>query len=419
MKKKLLLLFTSLVLMTLAGFLEVTAQETETFKEIKGKVIDSRTNDPLMLADLVVKDANVSTVTNADGEFLLKIPYKYLNDILVVSRLSYVKQEIPVADLINEITIALNPAVTLLDPVEIASFKDAKSLFEATMEKKSTLYNNDNTLMTAFYRETIKKRRRNASLSEAVIQIHKRPYTSFKRDNIELIKARKNTDYSKLDTIAMKLQGGPFSNLYTDIIKYPEYIFTKENIPDYIFKFGKSTQINDTPVFVINFKQRPKVSTPLYYGKLYIDAKSLALIKADYNLNVENKELTSQMYVRKKPRRVDVYPTEAKYTVNYRTKNNRWQFAYSNIMLTFKVNWEGKLFNSVYTLNSEMAITDWEINDSKVVKNRENIIRPTTVLLDKASGFSDPRFWGEYNIIEPEKSIESAIKKIQRQLKRT
>ena len=36
----------------------------------------------------------------------------------------------------------------------------------------------------------------------------------------------------------------------------------------------------------------------------------------------------------------------------------------------------------------------------------------------QAVGFSDPDFWGQYNIIEPEKSIESAIRKIQRQLRR-
>jgi hypothetical protein len=31
---------------------------------------------------------------------------------------------------------------------------------------------------------------------------------------------------------------------------------------------------------------------------------------------------------------------------------------------------------------------------------------------DKISKSADVDFWGEYNIIEPEKSIESAIKKI-------
>jgi hypothetical protein len=33
---------------------------------------------------------------------------------------------------------------------------------------------------------------------------------------------------------------------------------------------------------------------------------------------------------------------------------------------------------------------------------------------DKVLSLADPDFWGEYNIIEPEKSIESAIRKIQR-----
>jgi uncharacterized protein (DUF433 family) len=66
-----------------------------------------------------------------------------------------------------------------------------------------------------------------------------------------------------------------------------------------------------------------------------------------------------------------------------------------------------------------MAITDLEIQDTNLAKIRGKLIRPTTILSEKASGFSDPRFWGAYNIIEPEKSIESAIKKIQKQLKRT
>ena len=82
------------------------------------------------------------------------------------------------------------------------------------------------------------------------------------------------------------------------------------------------------------------------------------------------------------------------------------------------MNWKGKLFNSVYTLSSEMAITDWEQNFTGITKPT-NRLKSTVILSDEASGFSDPEFWGQYNIIEPEKSIESAIKKINKQLKRT
>ena len=403
----------------IVGVNTLFAQDTD-FIELEARVIDKDTKDALVFADVLILDTNISTVTNTDGEFLLKVPHTNLDGSIIISHLGYEKKELKISSIMNNEKIALEPAITELDEISISLVtKDARDLVERTLEKKSSLYNNENSVMTAFYRETIKKRRKNASLSEAVVKIHKQPYNNFRTDNIELIKARKNTDYSKLDTLALKLQGGPFSNLYTDIIKYPEFIFTPEDMPKYKFSYGKSTKINNRQIYVVNFKQNEDIGIPLYYGKLYIDAETLALTNAVYSLNVSNRELSSRMYVRKKPRKVDVYPTEAKYRVNYRTTNGKWQYAYSNISLTFKVNWKGKLFNSTYTLNSEMAITDWQIRDIKLAKKRSNLITPSTIISEKASGFSDPRFWGAYNIIEPEKSIESAIKKIQKQLKRT
>ena len=396
------------------------AQTDEFFKEIEGKIIDANTNKPLIFADIVVDDSNISTVTNSEGEFVLKIPETFLEGTITITHLGFEKKEIKIASVQNHQKIALTSAITKLDEVSITTNNiDARALVLETLAKKSDLYTDKGTLMTAFYRETIKKKRKNASLSEAVVKIHKQPYFNYRNDNIELVKARKNTDYTKLDTIALKLQGGPFSNLYTDMIKYPEYIFTEDDLPLYKFNFENSTKINDRLIYVISFEQKENYNTPLYYGKLYIDAQTKALTSAVYSLDVSNKTLSSQMYVRKKPRKVDVYPTEASYRVNYRTKDGKWHYAYSNIALTFKVNWKGKLFNNTYTLNSEMAITDWEIKDQKLAKVRSQLIRPSTILSEKASGFSDPRFWGAYNIIEPEKSIESAIKKIQKQLKRT
>ena len=79
---------------------------------------------------------------------------------------------------------------------------------------------------------------------------------------------------------------------------------------------------------------------------------------------------------------------------------------------------KGKLFNSVYTLQSEMAVTDWELDEESSRLRSRDRLRPTVIMSDAVSGFSDPDFWGAYNVIEPEKSIESAINKIQRRLKR-
>ena len=122
------------------------------------------------------------------------------------------------------------------------------------------------------------------------------------------------------------------------------------------------------------------------------------------------------MFVRKKPNNARVYPTVASYRVDYRTRNGKWYYGYGKIELTFKVNYKRKLFNNVYTLNCEMAITDWENTDRDQMPKRRDLLKTSMILTDEAIGFSDPDFWGNYNIIEPEKSIENAIKKIRKQL---
>ena len=65
-----------------------------------------------------------------------------------------------------------------------------------------------------------------------------------------------------------------------------------------------------------------------------------------------------------------------------------------------------------------MAVTDWEDAAGTKAPERSGRLRPGVIITDEASGFSDPEFWGEFNVIEPEKPIETAIKKISKQLEK-
>lgn len=393
-------------------------QETTEYLQFSGAVV-SQSGESLVFATLSVNNTNISTITNSDGEFTLKIP-KELTDVkITVSFIGYFKKVIPISEFKKEDTLIVLKASTVeLSEINLVLPKDARSLVLTTFRKKAENNLNEPALMTAFYRETIKKRKKNVSLAEAIVSVYKQPYTSNRRDYIKLLKARKSTDYSKLDTLALKLQGGPFNALYIDLMKYPEYMFSDDVIDLYTFSYGQSTTINEKPVFVVTFKQRDDVKTPLYYGKLFISAETFALTSAIYNLNVENKILSSKLFVKKKPSDVFVYPTQAAYRVDYREKNGKWYYGYSNVQLTFKINRKRKFFNTIYSLTSEMAITDWKVNiDNETVKPKDRM-RPSIIISDEASGFSDPEFWGAYNVIEPEKSIEAAINKIIRQLKK-
>ncbi|MBG49849.1 MAG: hypothetical protein CML05_16295 [Pseudozobellia sp.] len=402
-----------------SAFFQDDIQEEADYVLFKGEVVDSDNRKPLVFASLMVENTNISTITNTEGEFSLKVPEEMANANIIVAFLGYKTKTIPLAQLKdgnNRITMDIS--ITELSEINVSVPKDAEALVRETLKKKGENYFDDPTLMTAFYRETIKKRRKNVSLSEAVVNIYKTPYTSLKQDGVKLYKARKSTDYDKLDTIALKLQGGPFNALFVDIMKYPEYIFSNESIGYYDFRFDRSTRVNDRLIYVIDFAQKPYIADPLYKGKLYIDAENKILTSAIYSLNITDKETASRLFVRRKPANARVWPNEVAYRVDYREKNGRWYYGYSNVLLEFKVDWDRRLFNSVYTMTCEMAVTDWKKNMAADYPKLKDRIKTSIILSDEAIGFADPDFWGEYNIIEPEKSIESAIKKIQRQLRR-
>lgn len=391
----------------------------EAFRQYAGVVVDQDSGSALVFATLTLKDQNISTVTNSDGEFLLKIPDSIQSGSLVVSFLGYRSQEVALGRLSpDDNRIELSVSVTTLPGVDVVVPSNATVLVKETLRNKGNAYYDEPLLMTAFYRETIRKRRRNVSLAEAVVNIYKAPYTSNRKDAVELYKARKSTDYSKLDTVALKLQGGPFNALFVDIMKYPEFLFSEEYIEYYDFSFERNTRIDDRLIFVIAFRQKAFIREPLYEGKLFIDGERKILTSAVYSLNITDKNLASRMFVRRKPSNAFVYPTEISYRVDYREKDGRWHYGYSNALLEFKVDWDRKLFNSVYGLSLEMAVTDWERNSARDVPRPRDRMRSSIILSDEASGFSDPDFWGAFNIIEPDKSIESAIRKIQRQLRR-
>jgi hypothetical protein len=383
------------------------------FTEYSGIVVDGKSNKVLEAASLGIYQTNISTITNSEGEFTLKVPNQYLDSKLIISSLGFNTRSVPLSELTNSNNeLQLYSVVTQLSAVSISAFKDATTLVKQVFADKNKNLQNESVAMTAFYRETIKRRSRNVSLTEAVVNIMKQPYKSLDRDIIQLGKARKSTDYTRLDTLSVKLQGGPFSAIFLDIMKYPEYIFTDETIPSYTFSFDQPSTIDNRKVYVVNFGPKMNGLNINYIGKLFIDVQSLALVSADYALDLSNKSKTKNLLVKKKPRDVIVYPVEANYRVDFKEKSGKWYYSYSSLSLKFKINKKRELFNKTYTLSSEMAVTDWEFNTSDKKIRYKDRLRPSVIITDAISGFSDPNFWGKYNLIEPDKSIESAINKI-------
>lgn len=410
-------LLVSLLFLFNVGICRLNAVNDD-YKIIKATVVDQKTGNQLAFAGVLIETSNISTVSNSEGEFTIKIPNSIPNCVLVIQCMGYKSRHVNSSELTKEKNkIELEPVTYELPEVSVIS-KDAESLVVGMFEKKGENYPLQEEHLTAFYRETIKKNKTYASLSEAVVDVYKQPYNSFRSDIVKIYKARKKTDYNKVDTLVFKLMGGPFNSLHLDLIKHPEMIFTDKMLDNYDFSFERSTRIGKRLIYVVDFKQKKHIQEPLYFGKLYIDAQTLALKTAVFSLNIENRTAAAAMFVIHKPYNADAYPVEANYRVDFIEKDKKWYYAYSRIELGLRVDWKKKLFNSTFYSTIEMAVTDREKADyerSEVVKER---IRPTVVIADEVSGFTDPDFWGEFNVIEPEKPIEAAIRKIQKQLEK-
>lgn len=393
--------------------------DQQNYLTIKGKVTDSETGTPLIFAAVAVSESNIAIVTNIDGEFSLKIEESLLSKNLEITYLGYKSLSVPISSMRDngyKNKIELEPAPIPIQEIVVRPL-DADEIITKAISSINRNYESVPNLMTAFYRETIRKGRSYVSIGEAVLEIFKAPYNSILRfDATRIYKGRKNTDVEKLDTLLFKLQGGTTSVLQLDIAKNNEAILTGEALKYYDYTLSGVIEIDGKPHYIVDFLQKPGVDEPLFMGKLFIEMDSYAISEAEFGFNLEDKEAASAIFIKKKPFGVNVTPEMATYRTKYREQDGKWHFAYSRAEVKFKVDWKKKLFHTYYTTMSEVAVTDR--TDQEVIKfaGREKM-RYSDVFSEKVSDFADPEFWGEYNVIEPDQSIESAIRRLNRRLR--
>ena len=398
---------------------KISQQSDSTFI-LKGRVIGSDTNDPLANASIMVEEMSISSVTNQDGYFSIRVPSSTRNLQLMIRYLGYQNRAIPVITLIDSPNnhILLTPSPIQLNEVLVVS-GDGRNLVREALERIPQNYATDPNMMIAFYRESVEKGNNYISLVETVLDIYKASYRSYNNDQARIYIGRKATDITPRDTVLLKFQGGISDALMVDIAKNPEIVFGTDGA-EYNFHIEGLININNKPHYIIDFSPTAGIEEILFRGTIYLDAATLAFARMEFNMNVENRKDAASIFIRRKPSKMRVEVTEASYMVNYTENEGKWHFNYSGTKVSFRVRWTNRffgLFSTAYTIRSEMAITD-RYNDNVIKFPRRERIRSTDVIAEKVEHFLDPNFWGAYNVIEPDQEISEAIKRLSGKLKR-
>ena len=392
-------------------------EEVDGYFTVTGVVRNKDDRKKLENVNVSVPGTNIGTVTNSDGLFSLKIKDAEIVRGLEVSHIGYLNTQISLKENkdLSTLTVWMIPAPNLLSEIVIFG-NNARGIVEEAIRKIPVNYSPNENMLTTFYRETVQKRRRYISVSEAVIDVYKTAYNDRVpvKDKVQLQKGRRLLSQKTSDTLAVKVVGGPSLAIYLDVVKNQDALLNMGDLDYYEFHIEEPVNFDNRMQYVISFRPKVNLMYALFYGKLYIDFEKLAFTRAEFSLDMKNKTKAVEAILHKKPLGLQFKPQEVYYLVTYKEQNGKTYLNYIWNTIRFKCDWKKRLFSSGYTVYSEMVVTDRQEDNFTAISNK-TAFKEKQVFYDLVDEYWNEDFWKEYNIIEPTESLEHAVNKLKKQ----
>lgn len=375
---------------------------------VRGTVVDARSGALLPAVSVRVSGRNHATVSNADGGFVIKSDKPIRT--LLFSCLGYKTLSLPVS---GEVVLArLAADKYLLDASTIVAGNPWEIVRSAT-ELIPDNYPDRPELLKCFYRETLQKRNRYISVSEAVSRVFKLPYDRPGRsDRTALDKSRFIVSQRKRDTLSVKLMGGPTLSCTADAVKNRDLLLDDMAEGLYELQLGAPVYIGDRLQFVIHFSPACAVDYALYNGTLYIDRERLFFTRIELSMDMQDPALATRQLLVKKPLSLRFTPKEVSLVMSYRYDGQTCRLDYLRSVIRFNCDWKKRMLATSYTVTNETVVTDL-VEPAHPIPWSEQF-RTSDFMSDKAVEFLDPEFWKDYNIIAPSESLEHAVGRLQR-----
>lgn len=385
---------------------------------VSGKVTDEQ-GQPLAYVSVSAEGSEVHTVTNDDGQFTLKTTHKprYVR----LSHIGYKSRKIAI-DEGTELPLHIRMVSNTVELREVlVNANNPMAILRAAMERVMQNYPHEPELVRCFYRETARRGSRFISVAEAVTEMYKSDYAyGPERDAVAIMKGRRLMSMKARDTLGVKVQGGPVLPLMVDVAKNPDYLMNEENLAHYKLRMEVPVRIADRPQFVISMEPQGRQLYPLMMGRVFIDQELLAFTRAELQLDMTDWRQASEYMLVRKPMGLRFRPKELTVTIVYETdEQGITRMSYVRNLMRFNCDWKRRLFASPFITVCEMVVTDRQQRGDKVKRPRgRSSFGLKERFYDRVEYFDDPDFWADYNIIEPTESLENAIDKLKKKVRK-
>lgn len=294
--KKILLIAVSVVLVNVC-------YSQEDFLKISGKIIDSKTREPLIHANISVSKTSIGTVSNILGEFDFFVPIVLKDDTLVISYVGYKTFRKIIIGSTTLSIFGLEEEAVVLNEVVVSS-DGAKRLVEDATKSIPLVYPTQPYLFEGFHRSWEKIDFTDSitypgTLIESAVTIYDPGYGQKKEspksaEEIYLMEVRRSAIMEGWEYGGNMLKQLLQQNLLRHTKSNTLFVKSFLDFPNsFSYEWDGSTKINNENVSIIKVEIPNSRNVPAYF-RIYISENDKAILR--FELHGGQKEIEFSKY---------------------------------------------------------------------------------------------------------------------------
>ncbi len=389
---------------------------------ISGKLLDSKTNEPVVFANIRIKDRALGIITNVDGSFKIPLLYKEYGDIIEISSMGYQAKEISLSQLaqdkLNIITIDPS-AIDLQEAVVKGKRKrnlTAKQIVQKAIDAIPRNYPSTSFSTVGYYRDYQFKDQEYINLNEGILEVFDQGFDQlddgttetrlfnfglnrdFKQDSL----ARMPYDYRTNKKVIRKAHLDAYGGNEFRILRIHDAIrnynvgaydfigaLKTDLLKNHSFLRSKDTNIDNEELYGIKFWVRYVDYSA--HGMIYISKTDFSIYKLTYTLYDETKRIKSMEKNKHGHRQKAIFDI----VTDYKKVNDKMYLNYISFHNSFEVRKPPKFVLDSTLVNAPGANCMLYFNNSvdsisaKRPKNYEFFFKQRKFGIEKIEVFQD------------------------------
>lgn len=295
---------------------------------VYGKIINSKTLQPVPFATVLLKYNQLGVFANAEGDFKIIHNPKFQTDSIVITCIGFKRHSLPFNKLNeNEVNkILLTPDIYGLGEVKVIARKNkisSTAIISRAIRKIKNNYPKNPFNYISYYRDYQKKREDYINLNEAIVQTLDNGFSRVSTENkYRLLDFRKNMEFQRMNlspyydtivlpyanssakTIPRALLGDQYGNELFILIVHDAIrnyrtrsfsfvdTFSENFLFNHNFSEPHAVYNNELLLYKINFKAKPRIAGDSLQisGSIYIQPKDYSIHKLEYSCAFLNAE---------------------------------------------------------------------------------------------------------------------------------